>query len=59
MTQKVNGTISYKYFATSHGKGVVDGIGGPAESVVRWKVMSKYDDVIVQSSQDVATLVAQ
>ena len=59
MTQKVNGTISWKYFSTSHGKGVVDGCDGRAKSIVRGKVMSKNDDVIVQSSQDVATLVAQ
>ena len=37
MTQKVNGTISWKYFSTSHGKGVVDGIDGRAKSIVRWK----------------------
>ena len=42
-----------------HGKGVIDGIGGRAKSIVRRKVISKNDDVIVQSSQDVATLVAQ
>ena len=38
---KVNDTILKKYFATSHGKGVVDGIGGRAKSIVRRKVMSK------------------
>ena len=32
---------------------------GRAKSIVRRKVVSKNDDVIVQSSQDVATLVAQ
>ena len=37
MTQKVNGTISWKYFSTSQGKGVVDGIDGRAKSIVRWK----------------------
>ena len=47
-------------FSTSHGKGVVDGIGGHAKSIIRLKVMGKkHYDVIVQSSQDVATLVAQ
>ena len=59
MTQKVNGTISWKYLSTSHGKGVVDGIGGRAKSIVRRKVMNKNDDVIVQSSHDLATLVAR
>ena len=28
MTQKVNGIISWKYFASYHEKCVVDGIGG-------------------------------
>ena len=36
-------------FATSHRKGVVDGIGDKAKSLVQVKVMSKADDrVIVQ-----------
>ena len=59
MAQKVNGTISWKYFSTSHEKCVVDGIGGHAKPIVRRKFMSKNYDVIVQSSQDFATLVAQ
>ena len=37
MTQKVNGTISWKYFSTSHGKGVVNGIDGRAKTIVRRK----------------------
>ena len=41
-----------KYFATSHGEGVVDGIGGKAKALVQAKVMSKGDDrIIVQSSK--------
>ena len=56
ITQKVNGTVSWKYIATSHEKCVVDGIGGRAKSIVRRKFMSKNDDVIVLSSQDFATL---
>ena len=44
---------------TSHEKCVVDGIGGRAKSIVRRKFMKKNDDLIVQSSQDFATLVAQ
>ena len=31
MIQKVNGTILWKYFASSHEKCVVDGIGGRAK----------------------------
>ena len=43
MTQfKVNGTISSKYLATSHGKGVVDGIGGHAKSIVRITMTQGY-----------------
>ena len=33
--------VHWKYFATSHGKGVVDGIGGAAQARVREKVKSK------------------
>ena len=59
MTQfKVNG-LFHRNTATSHGKGVVDGIGGYAKSIVRLKVMGKNDDVIGQSSQDVATKLAK
>ena len=34
-------------FATSHRKGVVDGIGDKAKSLVQVKVMSKADDRII------------
>ena len=46
-------TFSWKYFATRHGKGVVDGIGGVAKALVWAKVMSKEDDrIIVQLPTD-------
>lgn len=35
-----NKSFSWKYFATSHGKGVVDGIGGRVKSSVHRKAMS-------------------
>ena len=42
----------WKYSATSHGKGVVDGVGGKVKSTVRRKVMSKgKDPIIVQDCQ--------
>ena len=45
--------FSWKYFATSHGKGVVDETGGIAKALVWAKVMSKEDDrIIVQSPND-------
>lgn len=44
--------FEWKYFATSHGKGVVDGIGGRAKSLVRTKCLSKSETTCVQSSTD-------
>ena len=38
--------IRWQYFATSHGKGVVDGIGGAAKSAVRRRVLSKSGPVV-------------
>ena len=51
-----NTGMSWKCFATSHGKGVVDGIGGRSKSLVRQAVMSKANSIrpIVQSAQDFA-----
>ena len=33
--------FTWDYFATGHGKGVVDGIGGEAKSMVQQQVLSK------------------
>jgi hypothetical protein len=44
--------VEWKFFATSHGKGVVDGIGGKVKSVVRQQVLSKKNEVIVQNASD-------
>ena len=41
LSQKYNQQFSWKYFATSHGKGIVDGIGRRAKSLVCSKVMSR------------------
>ena len=38
--------VRWQYFATSHGKGVVDGIGGAAKSAVRKRVLSKTGPVV-------------
>ena len=57
LAETISGTFAWKYFATSHG--VVDGVGGRAKSIVRQKVISKSEDVIVQNSVDFALLVAQ
>ena len=55
IANQIGGTAEWKYFATSHGKGVVDGIGGSAKSLVRTKVMSKGGNaIVVQNSMDFA-----
>ena len=55
LNEKYNRNVTWKFSATSHGKGVVDGIGGGAKSIVRQKVMSKNRDrIIVQNSKDFA-----
>ena len=45
----------WKFSATSHGKGIVDGVGGNVKPTVRQKSMSKgKDKVIVQDSKSFA-----
>ncbi len=44
--------VSWSYFATSHGKGVVDGIGGSSKRIIRKEVRAK--SRIVIHSIDVA-----
>ncbi|KAG1657212.1 hypothetical protein GQR58_023517 [Nymphon striatum] len=49
-----------KFSATSHGKGIIDGIGGRAKYLVRHKVMSKSSTpLIIQNSQDFANAANQ
>ena len=49
--------INWKFSATSHGKGVVDGIDGNVKSNVRPKVMNmKKNRSIVQDSESFAEL---
>ena len=48
--------FQWSYFATSHGKGIVDGIGGRAKSLVRTAVMNKKNDVIVQNGEQFANV---
>ena len=52
LSQKYKRNFAWKYFATSHGKGVVDGVGGRAKSLVRQKSMSKSGKQVVHNSQD-------
>lgn len=60
LSVKYNKTFTWKYFATSHGKGVVDGVGGRAKSLVRSAVMSKRKSApVVQSASDFAGVVSK
>lgn len=44
--------FTWKYFATFHGKGIVDGVGGKIKSIFRNSVMSKKKDApIVQNAK--------
>ena len=53
LSDKFKKPFIWKYFATSHGKGIIDGVGGRTKSLVRQAVMSKADDApIVQTSED-------
>ena len=60
-SQKHKTSFLWKYFVTSHGKGLVDGIGGKAKALVVWaKVMSTGDDkIIVQSSNNFSKVAEQ
>lgn len=49
----------WKYFATSHGKGVIDGIGGNIKRLVREKMMSQNEHIVIQSAKDFADLASQ
>ena len=60
LAEKYNKPFTWKYFATSHGKGVVDGVGGNCKSIVQRKTMSKGTDrIIVQNAKDFAEAAAQ
>lgn len=45
MSSKLNRAISWKFFATGHGKGVCDGIGGASKSRVREHSIAKGKEV--------------
>ena len=46
--------FTWNYFATSDGKGAIDGIGGEAKSIVRQQDLSKMKNVIAQNASDFA-----
>ena len=47
----------WNYFATGHGTGIVDGIGGEAKSLLRQQVLIKFKNVVVQCASDFAKAV--
>ena len=60
LSRRLKVQFIWKYFATSHGKGVVDGIGGSAKSLVRKCAMSKGRRAgPVQSSKDFFDIVSK
>ena len=50
--EDINFTITYDQFATSHGKGAVDGIGGTSKRGVMARVVSR--QAIVKTAEDFA-----
>lgn len=57
LANKYKTPFIWKYFATGHGKGIIDGIGGNAKRLVREKVMAKGEkEQIVQCAQDFSSL---
>ena len=54
LSAKYNKEFTWKFSATSHGKGIVDGVGGKAKSMVREKMFAKrfQDRIVVQSPYD-------
>ena len=54
VTTQHSAKFTWDYFATSHGKGVVDGIGREAKSMVQQQVMSKNKNVVVENAANFA-----
>lgn len=59
LSDKYNTQFSWKYFATAHGKGIVDGVGGNAKRLVRMKMMSQGEGSPIQSAKDFAAVASE
>ena len=59
LARLLNIEIIWKFFATSHGKGVVDGIGGKTKSIVRQQVLSQKKGIIVQNAKDFVSVASK
>ena len=53
-SKQLSAKFTWDYFATGHGKGVVDGIGEEAKSMVRQQVLSKNKNVVAENAADFA-----
>lgn len=58
LSKKYNRNFGWKYFATSHSKGVIDGVGGNLKRFVREKSMAQGDKCIARDFAEVAVSVA-
>ena len=60
LTEKYNKPFSWKFFATSHGKGILDRVGGNCKSIVPQKTFSKGKArMIVQNAKEFADPVSR
>ena len=60
LTEKYNKPFTWKFFATSHGKGTVDGVRGNCKSIVWQKTFSKGEDcIIVQNADEFPNVVSR
>lgn len=58
LERKFNIKITWHFFATSHGKGVVDGIGGTIKRSV-WNHVKANDNCVVSTASQFATVAAE
>lgn len=59
LSERCSKTFTWKYSATSHGKGVVDGVGGRMKRLVRMKMMAQGDGCTIQCAKDFAEVAPQ
>ena len=56
-TSKYNKNFHWKYFATSHGKEIVDGVSGKAKSTIKTTIFSKINAPLVHIAEDFAKII--
>lgn len=58
LERKFNIKITWHFFATSHGKGLVDGIGGTIKRSV-WNFVKANENCVVSTASQFATVAAE